>query len=93
MNNLIELKYYFDFNQNGGYRLAEFIPYSDHAKMDESNKEKNPYYCPDMFPFLCNKKSNAAGLCRKLENECNRSSITGESNKFPIKYQNNKINV
>ena len=75
------------------YKNAEFIPYSDHGKMSEESKIKHNLYCPDMFPFLCNKNSNAAGLCRKLENECNISSITGESNKFPIKYQNNKINV
>jgi len=87
MNNLIELKYYLDFNQNGGTKLADFIPYSDHNKMSEEEKIKNPYYCPDMFPFLCNNNSNAAGLCRKLENECNKINIIDQPNKFPIKYQ------
>lgn len=87
MNNLIELKYYLDFNQYGASELAEFIPYSDHAKMDENNKEKNPYYCPDMFPFLCNINSNAMGLCRKSENECNRTIIAGEPNKVPSNYK------
>ena len=87
MNNLIELKYYLGFNLSGGSKLADFIPYSDHNKMSEEEKIENPYYCPDMFPFLCNKNSNAAGLCRKLENECNKNNIIDQPNKFPIKYQ------
>ena len=87
MNNLIELKYYLDFNQSGGSKLADFIPYSDHYKMSEEEKLKNPYYCPDMFPFLCNNNSNATGLCRRLESDCNKNVIPGQPNKLPIKYQ------
>ena len=90
MNNLIELKYYLDLKQKGGVDLAEFIPYSDHAKMDEDEKLANPYYCPDMFPFLCNKNSNAEGLCRKIEYDCNKKVIPGEPDKFPIEYTKNK---
>ena len=43
MNNLIELKYYLDFNQSGGSKLADFIPYSDHYKMSEEEKLKTGY--------------------------------------------------
>lgn len=87
MTNLIELKYYLDFNQNGGSQLAEFIPYSDHAKMTEDEKLEKPYYCPDMFPFLCNINSNAHGLCRKSKYDCNKKIIEGEPIKYSLKYK------
>jgi exonuclease III len=74
-----------DFNKN--LELAELIPYSDHAKMTEDEKLKNPYYCPDMFPFLCNTNSNAMGLCRKNKNDCNRTIISNQPNKVRIKYK------
>ena len=65
-------------HQNGGANLADFLPYSDHDKMSEESKLKNPRYCPDLFPFLCNNNSVARGKCRKLENECNKDKIIGE---------------
>jgi hypothetical protein len=86
MNKLIELKYNLDFNLIGGNNdIADFIPYSDHYKMSEEKKPE--YYCPDMFPFLCNEKSNAKGLCRRSINECKMKNINGIVNKFPIKYK------
>lgn len=89
MSNLINLKFYLNQNQNqnGGGELADFMPYSDHYKMDSEEKINNPYYCPDLFPFLCKDNTNAAGLCRKAENECKRKSIIGVPNKVKIKYE------
>ena len=87
MSNLINLKFYLNDNQNGGGELADFMPYSDHYKMKEETKLDNPYYCPDLFPFLCKNTSNAAGLCRRTENECNRTLIAGVPNKVRIKYE------
>ena len=87
MSELINLNFYLNDSQNGGGNLANFIPYSDHYKMNEDEKIKNPYYCPDRFPFLCNDTSNAAGLCRRTENECYRTIIAGVPNKVKIKYE------
>ena len=87
MSNLINLKFYLNENQNGGSILADFMPYSDHYKLGSEEKKNNPYYCPDLFPFLCKDTSNAAGLCRRTENECNRTLIPGVPNKVKIKYE------
>ncbi len=87
MNKLVELKFCLNSNQKGGSQLADFIPYSDHDKMSEDEKIKNPKYCPDMFPFLCNINSNANGFCRKIESDCNRTIIPGEPEKVPLTYK------
>ncbi len=76
--------------QTGGGKedIAEFIPYSDHYKMSEEYKIKNPKYCPDLFPFLCNKNSTAQGKCRKQKNDCTKKIIKGEKDINYLLYKN-----
>ena len=94
MSDLIPLKYclYTDLDRQvkplvGGGNLAEFIPYSDHYKMEEEGKIAKPLYCPDTHPFLCNQKSKATGLCRRTEHECNRSVIPNDTNRVVLEYK------
>lgn len=51
--------------------IAEFIPYSDFYKMSENEKKKHDKYCPDMYPFLCNKNSIENNKCKRSKNDCN----------------------
>ena len=76
------MKYKINYTNShiGGSNLADFLPYSDHYKMSDESKINNPKYCPDLFPFLCNKNSVADGKCRKLESDCNKKNIKGEKN-------------
>ena len=39
--------------------------------------------CPQQNPYFCTEKSNAYGLCRKTEYECNFSLIKNEKNIIP----------
>ena len=99
MNNLLPLKYYlpndllplkYCFLKGGSADLAEFIPYSDHYKMTEEKRIAKPLYCPDTHPFLCNDNSNANGLCRRTEIQCNRATIPNDRDRVAVKYMNKK---
>ena len=87
MTGTFPLIFRLDINQNGGGELADFIPYSDHYKMDEEQRLANPTYCPDTHPFLCNKNSKANGYCRRTENQCLASNIQDLDNRIPLKYK------
>ena len=78
---------YSNIHSGGEFKLAEFLPYSDHYKMSEEFKQDNPNYCPDLFPYLCNKNSIAEGKCRKLESDCNFEKIYSEKDIKHLTYK------
>lgn len=84
MYKLVPLKFCCNYQEGGG-KLADFIPYEEHHLMKE--EKKTPIYCPDTHPFLCNKTSIVSGLCRRREVDCNITKIINEPNRFPIEYK------
>jgi len=87
MTGTLPLVFRLDTNQNGGGQFAEFIPYSDHYKMDEEERLVKTTYCPDTHPFLCNKNSKANGYCRRTETQCLASNVKDSNNRIPLQYK------
>jgi hypothetical protein len=48
------------------------IPYTkkEYENLDRDFKQKNPYYCPDDYPYLCTINSDFFGLCKENIDDC-----------------------